>query len=57
MKKVLTKVLFLAAALLVLSCSNDDNEVKDSKAKKVAVLLPDASVIDRWALVLHSHLL
>ena len=29
--------------------SDDDDETKDFKAQEVAVLLPDASVIDRWA--------
>ena len=40
MKKILV---FAAAALLALACT------KDNVQKKVAVLLPDNSVIDRWA--------
>lgn len=34
------------AALLVVSCNKDNSA---SKSQKVAVLLPDASVIDRWS--------
>ena len=47
MKKNLTiKVLaFAAVVLLALACTKDNG----SKNQKVAVLLPDASVIDRWA--------
>ena len=47
MKKNLTiKVLaFAAVVLLALACTKDNG----SKSQKVAVLLPDASVIDRWA--------
>jgi putative multiple sugar transport system substrate-binding protein len=44
-KNVLAKVFVLAAvALLALACTKDN-----SNEKKVAVLLPDASIIDRWA--------
>lgn len=47
-KNLLKKVLFFASvALLTVSCSNDSNS--DDKNQKVAVLLPDASIIDRWA--------
>lgn len=43
-KNVLAKVFALAAvALLALACTKDN-----SNEKKVAVLLPDASIIDRW---------
>ena len=43
-KNVLAKVFVLAAvALLALACTKDN-----SNEKKVAVLLPDASIIDRW---------
>lgn len=43
-KNVLAKVFVLTAvALLALACSKDN-----SNEKKVAVLLPDASIIDRW---------
>ena len=47
MKKNLTiKVLaFAAVVLLALACTKDNG----SKNQKVAVLLPDASVIERWA--------
>ena len=47
MKNNLTiKVLaFAAVVLLALACTKDNG----SKNQKVAVLLPDASVIDRWA--------
>ena len=44
-KNVLAKVFVLTAvALLALACTKDN-----SNEKKVAVLLPDASIIDRWA--------
>lgn len=44
-KNVLAKVFVLAAvALLALACTKDN-----SNEKKVAVLLPDASIIDRWS--------
>ena len=43
-KNVLAKVFVLTAvALLALACTKDN-----SNEKKVAVLLPDASIIDRW---------
>jgi putative multiple sugar transport system substrate-binding protein len=43
-KNVLAKVFVLAAvALLALACTKDN-----SNEKKVAVLLPDASILDRW---------
>ena len=43
-KNVLAKVfVFTAVALLALACTKDN-----SNEKKVAVLLPDASIIDRW---------
>lgn len=43
-KNVLAKVFVLSAvALLALACTKDN-----SNEKKVAVLLPDASIIDRW---------
>lgn len=50
MKKDYLKLLFIAAvALLTVSCSKDnDNEV--TVDRRVAVLLPDASIIDRWAI-------
>jgi len=52
MKKDFFKVLFVAAvALLTVSCSDDkdkDNEV--TVDRRVAVLLPDASVIERWGI-------
>lgn len=52
MKKDFFKVLFVAAvALLTVSCSDDKD--KDDEAtvdRRVAVLLPDASIIDRWAI-------
>lgn len=48
-KDLLRKVLlFSAVALLTVACSDDDKN-DDPKDQKVAVLLPDASVIDRWA--------
>lgn len=44
-KNVISKVLFFAAlALLSIACTKDAET-----NRKVAVLLPDASVIDRWA--------
>jgi putative multiple sugar transport system substrate-binding protein len=52
MKKDFFKVLFVAAvALLTVSCSNDkdkDNEV--TVDRKVAVLLPNDSIIERWGI-------
>ncbi len=50
MKKDFFKVLFIAAvALLTVSCSKDkDNEVTIDR--KVAVLLPDNSIIERWGI-------
>ena len=48
-KRLLSKVLFLVTfALLVVACSKDDDDV-DVKTQKVAVLLPDASIVARWA--------
>lgn len=46
MKKSLSvKVLFLATvALLALACTKDN----DTRNQKVAVLLPDASIVERW---------
>ena len=52
MKKDFFKVLFVAAvALLTVSCSDDkdkDNEV--TVDRRVAVLLPDDSMIERWGI-------
>lgn len=52
MKKDFFKVLFVAAvALLTVSCSDDkDNDNDVTVDRKVAVLLPDASVIERWGI-------
>lgn len=48
-KDLLRKVLlFSAVALLTVACSDDDKN-DDPKDQKVTVLLPDASIIDRWA--------
>jgi len=48
-KDLLRKVLlFSAVALLTVACSKDDKN-DDPKDQKVTVLLPDASIIDRWA--------
>lgn len=48
-KDLLRKVLlFSAVALLSVACSDDDKN-DDPKDQKVTVLLPDASIIDRWA--------
>lgn len=46
-KNVLTKVLFFAAvALLAVACTKE----RVGNQKKVAVLLPDSAMIDRWAI-------
>ncbi len=47
-KHIFVSVLFFAAVALsaITSCSKDNDETKD---QKVAVLLPDAAIIDRWA--------
>lgn len=52
MKKDFFKVLFVAAvALLTVSCSDDkDKDDEVTVDRRVAVLLPDASIIDRWAI-------
>lgn len=50
-KSLLKKVLFLTTvALFSVACSDDsDSDDNNVKNQKVAVLLPDASIIDRWA--------
>ena len=51
MKKDYLKLLLIAAvALLTVSCSNDNEKDDVTVDRKVAVLLPDASVIERWAI-------
>ena len=51
MKKDFFKVLFVAAvALLTVSCSDKDKDNDVTVDRKVAVLLPDDSVIERWGL-------
>lgn len=52
MKKDFFKVLFIAAvALLTVSCSNDKDKDNDVTVdRKVAVLLPDDSMIERWGI-------
>jgi len=48
-KNLLSKTLFFAVvALLSVACLKD-NEGRDTKNQKVAVLLPDSAMIDRWA--------
>lgn len=49
MKKDFFKVLFVAAvALLTVSCSDKDKDNDVTVDRKVAVLLPDDSMIERW---------
>lgn len=50
-KSLLRKVLFfITVSLLTVACSDDsDSDDNNVKNQKVAVLLPEASVIDRWA--------
>ncbi len=51
MKKDFFKVLFIAAfALLTVSCSNDKDDDEVTVDRKVAVLLPDDSMIERWGI-------
>ena len=52
MKKDFFKVLFVVAvALLTISCSDDKDKNNDVTVdRRVAVLLPDASVIERWGI-------
>ena len=51
MKKDYLKLLLIAAvALLTVSCSKDNEKDDVAVDRKVAVLLPDASVIERWAI-------
>lgn len=45
-KNLLSKVLFFATVALVAAAYTKSNDFKN---QKVAVLLPDASIIDRWA--------
>lgn len=51
MKKDFFKVLFVAAvALLTVSCSDKDKDNDVTVDRKVAVLLPDDSMIERWGI-------